>query len=348
LPEWNTSCGVQFTITRKGRIKVFMLHPTQAAKDDAPLYTASYEILRGSFGTDVRWKDVANRIPFQTDYNHATGIWSTVDVAEAGDAVENYGRAITGELRSYPMAPGITMAYHLARLEVLARKHPLRYVTIECTIGPTYPNQSLAYRENGDYIRVEHFDAVGSPGQIRLAQIVRMIVQTGKRRVLAEALDVEDYIGYDAPAVEAEILPVPNDSCAAAIVMDSVIDAPEIWNIDTTAHVQDTSLDGGSPVLWSGTSGYHAAWWKATAPVGATKVLLTTVHSLYDTQMSIFYGSCGSLTELAYQDNDGVLQTSVLDVDVIAGVDYYVLVAGYGPDDGGSLTFSAQFYNPDI
>ncbi len=71
--------------------------------------------------------------------------------------------------------------------------------------------------------------------------------------------------------------------------------------------------------------------------------LATSVHTVYDTKMGIFTGSCGTLTEIAYNDNDGLLMTSILEIPVSEGVDYYILVAGYGPADGGALTFGTAF-----
>lgn len=202
IAEANRSCGVQFGITHLGRLKVFMLHPTAAIKAAAPLYRDANEILRGSFGTDVRWGDKANRIPFRTDYYHPTGTWLTTDFAAWDEAITQYGGEILGEVREYRFAPGITMAFHLARLEALVRRHPPRFVTLEATVDPEDNADSLGYLELGDYIRYRHFAAVGAPAEVRLAQIIRHQVQAGARRVLVEAFDCDDLIDYDAPAEE--------------------------------------------------------------------------------------------------------------------------------------------------
>lgn len=199
IADWNRSCGAQFVITNKGQIRLFMLHPTQAIKDAAPLYTASYEMLKGRFQPDVRWWDQANRIPFRTDYHHTTGIWTTVGVSEDLDAIRNYGRPITSDPREYPFAPGITMANHLAVLERRVRVHPPIFVPIDESVGHDANNKSIAYLEAGDYLRYEHFAAVGAPGQIRLAQIHKCLVWVGERIVGAVAFDCEDLIDFDAP-----------------------------------------------------------------------------------------------------------------------------------------------------
>lgn len=351
LSDWNRSCGVQFGVSHLGQLRVFMLHPTEAIKAAAPLYTDAYEILKDSFGTDVRWSEMANRIPFKADYEHTSGVWKTTDIAEAAEAIQNYGRDIVGEVREYPFAPGITMSYHLARLEALRRQHPARFITLEATIGHDYLNQSLGYLDLGDYIRYQHFAAVGEAAEIRLAQIVRHQVQAGKRRVLVEALDCEDLIDYDLPPVYDDIGSPINDTCASAIEIIQPEDTPLAWTIDTTAHQTDTSMgDGGSPsVLPEPGIAYHAAWWKYTPPSNGT-LFLTTVHSEYDTQIAVLTGICGSSpaewTLEQYNDNDGILRTSVLEFAVTSGIELYILVYGYGPDDGGSLTFGSYFTTP--
>lgn len=351
IADWNRSCGVQFVPTHLGQLKVFMLHPTLAIKAAATLYLDAYEILDGSFGTSVRWGEMANRIPFQTDYDHTAGVWRTVDVAEAGDAIQNYGRAIQGELREYLFAPGITMAFHLARLESLVRKHPPRVVRLEASVGHHYVNESLGYAEVGDYIKYQSFDQVGSPSEIRLAQITKQWIDVGERKVGVECFDCEELIDYDAPPEEPEVL--MNDSCETAIEVFQEPFTPLAWHIDTTNHQRDTTVEGGSPSLLPAPGeAHHAAWWKWTAPANGT-LFLTTVHSEYDTVMAVLTGVCGTgsptgWTLEQWNDNDPVfLMTSVLEFPVTMGVEYYILVYGYGPNDGGDLTFGFYFTEPE-
>lgn len=346
IADWNRSCGVQFGVTHLGQLRVFMLHPTQDAKDAAPLYTDAYEVLKDSFDVDVRWDDQANRIPFRTDYDHTSGVYKTTGVAEAQQALSDYGREMLSEQRDYPFAPGYVMAAHLAWSEATRRQHPPRYITIEATVGPYANGDSLGYLDLGDYLRYQHFaGASDSPAEIRLAQVVEHQVQAGKRRVRIVALDCEDLIDFDAYPEFDAVSPL-NETCADAIEILSE-EGSQVWHLDTTAHATDDSVAGGSPQPsppnWSGTEAFHAAWWAFTPPADGT-LFLTTVHSRYDTQMAVFEGACGSpFTEVAYNDNDGLLRTSILEIPVTYGETYRILVAGYTADDGGELYFGANF-----
>lgn len=351
LADWNRSCSTRDGMTHLGQYRVVMLHPTQAIKEAAPLYTDQYEILRGSFSTSMLWRDQATRVPFRGDYEHTSGQWKTADVAEAQDATQGYGRDIVGQTREYPMAPGIAMAYHLARLEVLVVKHPPRVIRMEASIGPNPVDQSsLGYLDLGDYFRYQHFDAVsGEPDDIRLAQVISHQVQVGKRVVLIEALDCDDLIDYDAPPVYDEVGSpgVLNDTCATAIEVDLTPDTPWIRDIDTSGHATDTSLSGGSPALLPGPGiAYHAAHFKGT-PASNGDLFITTSGSDYDTVLAVLIGTCGSSpndwTLEQFNDNDGVLQSSILEFAVVSGQEYHIVVYGYGPEQSGRLTIGIQF-----
>lgn len=346
IADWNRSCAVRFGINHFGQMRVVMLHPTQAIKDAAPLYIDQYEMLQGSFGTEILWRDQANRVPFRADYEHRTGVWKTADFADAGDSIRDYGREILGQIREYPFAPGITMAWHLAYLESQVVKHPPRIISFDAPVGPDYLNQSLGYLDLGDYIRYTHYAEVGAASEIRLAQIIWHQVQSGTRRVKVLALDCEDLIDYDAVTVATSSSPT-NDACAAAMEITQAPFTPFSITLDTTNNPTDTSLDG-SPAVWSGTRAYHAAWFTFTPWADGT-LFISTVNSDYDTQLAVFTGSCGALTEIQYNDNDPTpgLTSSVLEFAVTNGVPLTILVAGYGPADGGTLVFGLYFTEPE-
>jgi hypothetical protein len=354
IADWNRSCAVQFGINHFGQIRVWMLHPTAAIKAAAPLYTDNYEILEGSFRPSFQLPQMVNRVPFKTDYHHETGVWRTVDMAQAPDAIKNYGRVISSEDREYPFAPGITMANHMAVLETRVRQHPPRYVVLEATVGPDYNNKSLGYLDLGDYFRYVHFGAIAEQNEIRLAQAVRHQVQAGRRVVQVEGFDCEELIGFDEPDVlvtpPTEASPSEfNDTCATAMEITQEPFTPFTITIDTTEHARDTSVEGSPVLLPAPGEAYHAAWFAFTPWANGT-LFLTTVWSLYDTVMVVFTGSCAgspALDPIQSNDNDGALSTSILEFPVTGGVELRILVYGYGPNDGGSLTFSLYFTEPE-
>lgn len=351
IAEWNRSCAVRFGITHLGQIRVTMLHPTEAIKAAAPLYTDAYEILKDSFGIDFGWEKKANRIPWRADFEFTSGQWMTSGLAVDDEATINYGGEIIGDIRDYPFAPGVAMANNLAQLERLIRRHPVRHIRLDATVGHDYLGDSLGYRDVGDYIRYSHFDAVGELREIRLAQVVRCGVKVGERKCWVEALDCEDLIGYDEPAPTgigggedfppAEGSPI-NDRCDSATLIPTgspsdIIDY--LAEINTSLNTEDPSVTGlcGDPA-----GAFHAAWFEYT-PAENQRGFVGTQGSDYDTILSVWSGTCGALTLEACNDNIPPLQTSfyewVAPDALLAGVTYYFLVTGFTDGDFGNLRF---------
>lgn len=341
IADWNRSSSTQFAVSRYGQMFVFMCHPTADIKAAAPLITDQEDILVDTFDALIETDGQANAVPFQTDFDHGTGQYRTTGIAQADSSIVNYDRRIMGETRGYPMAPGITMAYHLARLEVLRAQDPPRSVSVDVPVGPDELDDSLGYLRCGDYFRYRHFASVSdSAGQIRLAQIQRCGVRVGKRHVWAEAIDVEDLIGYDAGVTLGSPAEFLNETCDQAIDIGD-LSSPYDVTIDTTNHATDSSVSGSPSFGGSGVA-YHAAWFTFTAPSdGVWNV--STQGSNYDTQLAIFTGACGDLTVQYFNDNQDEfgLVTSQLVITVTMGVTYKVLACGFGPDDGGLLEFGS-------
>ncbi len=201
IADWNRSCACRFGINHFGQMHIFLVRPTAAIKVAAPLYIDAYEILDGSFSTELKWDEHATSIQYKADFEQATSEWLTSGVVEDTDASTNYGRTILSEPREYPFAPGRTQAEHLATLELRIRKHRPRYIVLDATIGPDpVTDDSLGYLDIGDYFRYVDFDAVQETRQERLAQVIEPVVRVGSRRTSVVAMDVEDLIDYDVDA----------------------------------------------------------------------------------------------------------------------------------------------------
>jgi hypothetical protein len=198
IADWNRSCGCRFGVNHRGQLHVWLLHPTDTIKAAAPLYTDAYEILEDRFRTEILWDQHATAISYNADFNHVTGAWVTTGVVEDEDASDNYGRTIPSEPREYPFAPGELQAEHLATLELRIRKHRPRYIRLEATVGhDPVTLDSLGYRDQGDYIRYVHFDAVQETREERLAQVIDPGVRIGARVISVVAMDCEDLIDFD-------------------------------------------------------------------------------------------------------------------------------------------------------
>jgi hypothetical protein len=171
------------------------LHPTHAAKDDAVHYTDAYEVVEGSFSTAMEWDRHATHFPWRTDYEQTTGVWKSSGVVESAEV--NYYEHKEASVREYLFIPGEQQGEHLATLEAGLLANPPRLIKFDAPIGPDAVDDSLAYRNPGDYITYEHFDAVTEQREARLAYVQRVGVRGSARRAYVIAMDVEDHINFD-------------------------------------------------------------------------------------------------------------------------------------------------------
>ncbi len=354
--DWNRSSASRSGWTRRGQKRIVLLHPTDAIKAAAPLFSDALHIVKDSFRTTIRWGDQANAVGFRADFDPDGGVWRTTGTRTNDLAIANYEKVIPSETREYPFAPGLSNAQHLADLEVAVRSDPPpRGIALDTGVSvQSQDGVSLADLQLGDYFRYVHFDAVQQTRSIRLAQIDGAGVRVGRRRIWVEAIDCEDLIGYD------EDLPGDPDLDVALCPLAQVIDIGDgdsiEWLLDTSDHPTDDSVEG----LFPGPGiAYHAAWWYFIAPDDGV-LILSTFGSDYDTQIAAFTGPCEALdlvpvendapvsiraTQIGgYNDNAAPwLTASRLNVPVAGGETYRILVCGYGPDDGGKLRFMAHF-----
>lgn len=193
VADFNRSGWCRSGQTAPWQFGIAVLNPTTAIKAAAPLYRDHREILRGSFRPSIRWDRHLTHLPYRGDYDSSTGNWQTSGVIDTGES-DNYEDEITGEIRERPFTPGATQATHFSTLEALILKHPPRYIALDTNVGPDANGDSLGYRNLGEYITYEHFDAIQQTRSVRLAQIDRRIIRGSARKVAVEAMDVEDYI----------------------------------------------------------------------------------------------------------------------------------------------------------
>ncbi|HYE61306.1 MAG TPA: hypothetical protein VD997_04860 [Phycisphaerales bacterium] len=117
-----------------------------------------------------------------------------------------------------------------------------------------------------------------------------------------------------------------NDTCAGALFLADGIAATG----STTAATNDGTASCGS-------SSTSADVWFAYRPVTSGAVNVNTCGSGFDTVMSVFTGSCGSLTQVACNDDNatggnnacGGGLSSGINVNMTGGTTYYIRVAGY-------------------
>ena len=124
-----------------------------------------------------------------------------------------------------------------------------------------------------------------------------------------------------------------NDSCGGEILIAAT----------PYSNSQDTSsaTSAGDPTPSCVSNFGNGVWYRYTAPINGT-FTIDTVGSSYDTVLTLFTGGCGSLAEVACNDDGGGNLTSLIALPVTEGVTYTVLAGGYN-SAVGTLVLSAGF-----
>jgi hypothetical protein len=147
--------------------------------------------------------------------------------------------------------------------------------------------------------------------------------------------------------------PPPNDNFASAInitqlsfsdTQDSSGATTESSDPVPTCVTQFTNAQGNTGGHPNGV--YNTIWYKFTPPVSAN-LNVDVQGSSYDTVLSVWTASPGSLTQVACNDdiNPGiVLQSQLQSVPLAAGTTYYILISSFGPPDPNPLALGGATF----
>ncbi len=131
-----------------------------------------------------------------------------------------------------------------------------------------------------------------------------------------------------------------NDNCQTPKAISSL---PFNESLDT----RNASSSADDAVSCSGGTDSHTVWYSITSSAN-TVYGLDTIGSDYDTVLSVFSGSCGSLTQIACSDDFGSAiaesKRSVLTFSATLGTTYLIQVSGRG--SGGNLKL--RIGNPTV
>lgn len=133
-----------------------------------------------------------------------------------------------------------------------------------------------------------------------------------------------------------------NDDCATATAITSL---PFSDLVDTTT----ATIGGGDPSP-SCANNDNNVWYTFTA-TRDTSLQIDTAGSGYDTNISVYTGPCGALTEIACNEDTPAVASALLIVPLNAGQTVLIAVASNGT--GGVLQLSAQkavpgYFNPTL
>ncbi len=121
--------------------------------------------------------------------------------------------------------------------------------------------------------------------------------------------------------------PPANDDCSTAEAIGEVTDYPFSTTSATTSGLDTHSVNQDI--------------WYAYTPAADGTIDVDLCGSGFDTKLVIYDGSCGSLNELGYNDDDCGLQSAISGIAVTAGTTYLIQVGGYGSSSGdGDITIT--------
>jgi Pro-kumamolisin, activation domain len=146
--------------------------------------------------------------------------------------------------------------------------------------------------------------------------------------------------------------PPVNDNIANAIAVTSSAFTSTVDNSAATTE----SADPAPPCVTTSTNTRtKTVWWSLSSSSSGT-VLLSTIGSVYDTTISVWTGSPGSLVAVPGACNDdvsgGQYTQSLLTFSATAGTKYFIMVAPFGPPDpladqaGGKTVLNVSNGNP--
>lgn len=155
--------------------------------------------------------------------------------------------------------------------------------------------------------------------------------------------------------------PTANDECDGAIAL--TVDAAFCNGANNNGD-NSGATDSGIGLAECFSYGENDVWFTFTVPTGVATVDISTDFTggtLVDTEIALYSGDCGDLTEIDCDQDGGETELSngndynsiIEDVEVNVGETYYVRVAGYSSDDAGTFcleistneTLSAEDFN---
>jgi hypothetical protein len=137
---------------------------------------------------------------------------------------------------------------------------------------------------------------------------------------------------------------VANDDCANAATISDFPFTSAISTRDATTEPEDPAQSCGPRAP---AQNHNSVWYQYTAPGGSTRLIATTYGSGYETTLTAYNGSCGSLQETACDSNS---THSEIEVTVQSGQTVYFEVTQslrFEPPGGGPLLLNVSSVPPE-
>jgi hypothetical protein len=146
--------------------------------------------------------------------------------------------------------------------------------------------------------------------------------------------------GNSAQSVQALAAPA-NDDIDDAV---AITRPPFTDNVNTT----DATTAADDPVPSCAAGGRGPTVWYTITPTNSKRIEVNTFGSDYDTDLVIYTGTRGDLTEIACVDDAGNTVQSKVVFDAVAGETYYIMVGAWNSGPGGNLVFNLVNPSADV
>jgi len=146
----------------------------------------------------------------------------------------------------------------------------------------------------------------------------------------------------DAPQADVSILQIPaNDDFDDAVI---VARPPFTDNVNTS----DATTAADDPVPSCADGGQGPTVWYAFTPSHSKRIEANTFGSDYDTDLVVYTGTRGDLTEITCNDDAGNTLQSKVVFNAVAGETYYIMVGAFASGPGGNLVFNLVNPSADV
>jgi hypothetical protein len=131
-------------------------------------------------------------------------------------------------------------------------------------------------------------------------------------------------------------VPPANDNIAGATVITSSNYSGTVDNSAATTEATDPTPQCAVTGPNGSTNPRTKTVWWTLASTGTATVTVSTIGSSYDTTLSVWTGTSGSLTNVACNDDvsTGQYTNALLTFATTTGTTYYIMVSPFGPPDG--------------
>jgi hypothetical protein len=140
-------------------------------------------------------------------------------------------------------------------------------------------------------------------------------------------------------ATAALAAPPANNGFNNATVIPNLPFHDAIDTTEATRVASDPDCSGGGDS--------HTVWYSFT-PSADQDISANTFGSDYDTTLSAYTGTLGSLTQVACNDDTGGTVQSAILFSVSAGVNYHLMVASFDDSPGGAMELSVAVAPPPV